>query len=73
MTRPRYVKISRKSKTKLTQARRKYKTTDKKLNSKLKRGIRRGVKPALPAVIKRPTLPLNLDFYNSVDGVYSSY
>lgn len=45
----------------------------KKYNRKSTRKSRKRVIKVAPVVIKQPTLPLNIDFYNVVDGVYTSY
>lgn len=48
------------------------KKTTKKVNYKSKKSLKRG-KALAPVVIKHPSMPLNIDFYNVVDGVYTSY
>ena len=50
-----------------------FKNSIKKYNRKSTRRSRKRVVKTVPVVIKQPTLPLNIDFYNVVDGVYTSY
>lgn len=50
-----------------------FKRGTKKYSRKSTRKFRKRNTKTAPAVLKPPTLPLNIDFYNVVDGVYTSY
>ncbi len=45
----------------------------RKRKFKTKRPVKRRRKTIFPPVVKQPALPLNIDFYNAMEGVYSSY
>ena len=50
---------------------RKFNAKSRKFNAKSRKSLKHTLRARLP--LKPPTLPLNLDFYNVIDGVYSSY
>ena len=61
------------AKLKSTKVRINPKKSTKRINPRSKKLAKRSIKTAVPAVTKQPSLPLNLDFYNTIDGVYTSY